>query len=232
MELQKDAVIVTHDGQAIGHLDRVAINPRSKEVTHLVVRKGMLFPVDKVIEISFVAEVTPERITLSPAVGDPEYLPLFQVKYYVGTNAPLPHESGQGKMYAPKGYWTAPAGDIGGFGALPVRGIPSSALPLPKIPPAGTELEVEQNIPDTTVALKEGARVVADDGAEVGHVVRIVADEATGRATHFLISTGKAHKAVPADWVGDVLAKEVQLLVGSDVVAQMDSYDVAGEIHI
>jgi sporulation protein YlmC with PRC-barrel domain len=35
MELQKDAMIVTHDGREVGQLDRVAINPRSKEVTHL-----------------------------------------------------------------------------------------------------------------------------------------------------------------------------------------------------
>src|SRR5688572_13657055 len=123
MDLRKDAMIVTHDGREIGHLDRVAINPRSKAVTHLVVRKGTLFPVDKVIEISYVGDVTPERITLSPEVGDPEYLPLFEVKYYVGTKAPLPRESGQGKMYAPKGYWTAPAGDFAGFGGVPVRGI-------------------------------------------------------------------------------------------------------------
>ena len=231
MELQKDAMIVTHDGREVGHLDRVAINPRSKEVTHLVVRKGTLFPVDKVIEMSYVGEVTPERITLRPEVGDPEYLPLFQVKYYAGTNAPLPRESGQGKMFAPKGYWTAPAGGFAELG-VPVRGIPSAALPLPKMPPPGTEVEVEQNIPDTTVALKEGARVLAEDGVNVGNVVRIMADEATGRATHFLISKGKDQKAVPADWLGEVQEKEVKLLVGSDVLDELANYEAPSETRI
>jgi sporulation protein YlmC with PRC-barrel domain len=222
MELQKDALIVTHDGREVGHLDRVAINPRSKAVTHLVVRKGKLFPVDKVIEMSYVGEVSPERITLLPELGDPEYLPPFKVKYYVGTNAPVAHDGGLGRLYAPRGYWTAPAGDIGG---LPVRGVPDAALPLPKLPPAGSELEVEKNVPDTTVALKEGARVVAEDGIAVGNVVRIVADAASGLATHFLVAKGGGHKALPADWMGEVKEKEVTLLVDSSVVDQMPDYE-------
>jgi sporulation protein YlmC with PRC-barrel domain len=227
MELQKDAMIVTHDGREVGHLDRVALNPRSKEVTHLVVRKGKLFPVDKVIEMMYVGEVTPERITLLPEVGDPEYLPPFQVKYYVATNAPLDRDGGLGRTFAPRGYWTAPAGDIGGLGGLPVRGIPSAALPLPKIPRPGEELEVEQNVPDTTVALKEGARVLAEDGSAVGNLVRIVAD-ATGAATHFIItggSLGQAHRAIPAAWIGDVKEREVTLLVGADVLDQLGDYE-------
>jgi uncharacterized protein YrrD len=229
MELQKDAMIVTHDGREVGHLDRVAINPRSKEVTHLVVRKGKLFPVDKVIEMTHVGEVTPERITLRAEAGDPDYFPLFQVKHYVGTNAPLAQDGGLGRTFAPKGYWTAPGGEIGGLGGVPVRGIPDAALPLPKIPPAGTELEVERNIPDTTVALKEGARVVTEDGAAAGSLVRIIADEVSGRATYFLLAKGSAHKAIPADWIAEVKEKEVLLLVGSDVLEQMSDYEESSE---
>lgn len=230
MDLQKDALIVTHEGREVGHLDRVAINPRSKEVTHLVVRKGKLFPVDKVVEMTYVGEITPDRITLKPEAGDPEYLPPFQVKYYVGTNAPLAPKDdlgGLGRTFAPKGYWTAPAGNIGGLGGVPLRGIPDSALPLPKIPPAGTEVEQEQNVPDTTVALKEGAKVVAEDGAAVGSLVRILADEATGRATHFVVAhgaVGQNHKAIPVEWVGDVQEKEVALLVSGDVLDQLEAY--------
>lgn len=230
MELQKDAMIVTHEGREVGHLDRVAINPRSKEVTHLVVRKGKLFPVDKVVEMTYVGEITPDRITLKPEAGDPEYLPPFEVKYNVGTNAPLAPKDdlgGLGRTFAPKGYWTAPAGNIGGLGGVPLRGIPDSALPLPKIPPAGTEVEQELNVPDTTVALKEGAKVVAEDGAAVGNLVRILADEATGRATHFVVghgALGQDHKAIPVEWVGDVQEKEVALLVSGDVLDQLEAY--------
>jgi sporulation protein YlmC with PRC-barrel domain len=225
MDLQKDAMVVTHDGQEVGRLDRVAINPRSKDVTHLVVRKGTLFPVDKVIEMMHVGEVTPERITLRPEVGDPKYLPPFEVKYYVGTNAPLARDGGLGRTFAPRGYWTAPGGSLGGVGGVPVRGIPDSAMPLPKIPPPGTEVEVEKNVPESTVALKEGARVVAEDGAEVGSLVRIMADEATGRAISFLVAHGSGHKAIPADWIGEVKEKEVSLLVDGGVVDQMADYE-------
>jgi sporulation protein YlmC with PRC-barrel domain len=232
MELQKDALIVTHDGKEVGHLDRVAINPRSKEVTHLVVRKGLLFPVDKVIEIMYVDQATPERITLRPEVGDPEYLPPFQVKYYVGTNAPVAKDGGLGRLFAPRGYWTAPGGQLGGSGVgVPVRGIPDSPTPLPNLPPAGAELEQETNVPDTTVALKEGARVLAEDGTPVGNVVRIVADTDTGRATHFVLARGAVsnnHIAVPTDWLGEVKEKEVRLLVEAEVVNQMSPLEEAG----
>lgn len=234
MELQKDALIVTHDGQEVGHLDRVAINPRSKDVTHLVVRKGLLFPVDKVIEMTYVDTVTPERITLRPEVGDPKYLPPFEVKHYVGTGAvtPVDTEGGLGRIFAPRGYWTAPGGEMGGLGGVPVRGVPESPTPVPKLPPEGTELEVAKNIPDTTVALKEGATVVSDKGEKVGSIARIVANEATGRATHFVLSTGALAnelKAIPVDWVEVVQEKEVRLLVETDVIEQMASYEGADE---
>ncbi len=224
MELNQDAMIVTHDGREIGRLDRVALNPRSKEVTHLVVRRGTLFPVDKVIEMTYVADVSPERITLSAEAGDPEYLPLFEVKHYVSTQASATASGGFGRSYAPKGYWHMPAG--GAIG-VPLRGVPDTALPAPQVPPAGRELQVEQNIPDTTVAVKEGARVLAEDGGHVGQVVRIVADETTERVTHLLVEQGtlsRAHKLIPVDWIGDVQEKELHLLVGSDVFEAVPDY--------
>ena len=226
MELQKDALIVTNDGREIGHLDRVAINPRSKEVTHLVVRKGLLFPVDKVIEMSYVAAVTPERITLSAKAGDPEYLPPFEVKHFVNTSDRTSARGGLGRSYAPQGYWYSPGGGAG-FG-VPVRGIPDAPLPTPGLPRAGEALQVEQNIPETTVALKEGARVVAEDGEMVGQIVRVFTDETTDRATRFLVAHGgrsSAHKAIPADWIGEITEKEVHLLVGSDVMAEVPNYE-------
>jgi uncharacterized protein YrrD len=234
MDLQKDALIVTHDGQEVGHLDRVAINPRSKDVTHLVVRKGLLFPVDKVIEIKYVDEVTPERITLRPEIGDPKYLPPFEVKRYVGTGAvtPVDTEGGLGRLFAPRGYWTAPGGEVGGLGGVPVRGIPESPTPVPKLPPEGTELQVEKNVPDTTVALKEGAAVLSEEGSKVGSIVRVVADATTGRATHFVLATGGFngdHKAIPVDWVDLVQEKEVRLLVDAGAIEQMSSYEEADE---
>ena len=72
MQFKQGASVYTSDGKDIGHIDRVVLNPRTKEVTHLVIRKGFLFSEDKLVPISLVAMGTGEGLTLRPDAGDLE----------------------------------------------------------------------------------------------------------------------------------------------------------------
>ena len=42
MQFKQGATVSTYDGKNVGHVDRVVLNPKTKEVTHIVVRKGLL----------------------------------------------------------------------------------------------------------------------------------------------------------------------------------------------
>jgi uncharacterized protein YrrD len=57
MKLEQDANVFTaHDGQ-IGQLDRVVIDPKTYKVTHIVIRKGLIFTHEKVVPISLIASM-------------------------------------------------------------------------------------------------------------------------------------------------------------------------------
>ena len=84
--------------------------------------------------------------------------------------------------------------------------------------------QTAQNIPEETVALKEGADVISADGDHMGDVERVLADPDSNQATHFLISKGlllKEKKLIPAAWVSRVTENEVYLAVGSKLVDRL-----------
>jgi hypothetical protein len=75
---------------------------------------------------------------------------------------------------------------------------------------------VDQNIPEGTVAMKEGARVISADGEHVGDVERVFTGIPNEQITHLLISRGKIKKTaklVPIDWVNTMNEDEVNLRV-------------------
>ena len=43
MQFKENARVITAGGQKVGRIDRVVLDPKSKELTHLVVKKGFLF---------------------------------------------------------------------------------------------------------------------------------------------------------------------------------------------
>ena len=58
MEIKRNAKVTTADGKDVGRVDRVVIDPQSKEVSHLVIRQGFLFTEDKVVPIDLVSAAT------------------------------------------------------------------------------------------------------------------------------------------------------------------------------
>jgi uncharacterized protein YrrD len=52
MQLVKNAEMLTADGDTIGRIERVMLNPDTQKVTHYVVRKGLLFSAEKVVPVN------------------------------------------------------------------------------------------------------------------------------------------------------------------------------------
>jgi hypothetical protein len=87
--------------------------------------------------------------------------------------------------------------------------------------------KTEKNIPEGTVALEEGAKVIGSDGKEVGDIERILTDPLEDRATHLLIAEGlllKDEKLIPTQWMTQVSEHEVHLSVGSAFVESLPEY--------
>jgi uncharacterized protein YrrD len=212
MQFKDGTNVYTADGDQVGRIDRVVIDPRTKEVSHVVVRKGLLFTEDKVVPLELIAGATEDMVTLRDDAGDLDVLPHFEESHYVPMS-----EADQATTYAPgyasPVYWYPPFGGAW-YGA-------------PVYPEVTYTTRTEQNIPEGTVGLKEGAKVVSADGDHVGNVERIFT---TGdRATHMLISQGllfKEKKLIPTLWISTITEDEVKLGVNSGMLERLPAYEM------
>jgi uncharacterized protein YrrD len=92
--------------------------------------------------------------------------------------------------------------------------------------------QVERNIPDGTVALEEGARVLTAEGRNAGKVERVLADGGAECVTHLLVSTGmltKEKKLVPINWVTTIGEHEIHLRVEKHALEALTDASIAIE---
>jgi len=217
MQFKEGAKVFKADGERVGTIDRVVIEPDTKEVTHLVVQKGFLFTEDKVVPMSLVGPATEDRVTLREDAGDLEKLPDFKETHYVwvGDGEAYPEQAG----YASPLYWYPPSGIVWWYPSYLSLGYPKP----PYVP------RTERNIPEGTVALEEGAEVISRDGEHVGDVERIFTEPQENRVTHILISEGlllKTRKLIPSRWIARVYEDQVNLRVGSRLLEGLEEYEL------
>ena len=207
VQFQKNATVVAANGQEVGSIERVVLSPESKMVTHIVVRKGSLLNrVDKVVPIDLIADITEDRIVLSDEAGDLESLPPFEeervVDKKIGLDQPPIFDSSSPELI----------------------GYPEPNIPVIPAPGEQYVTQMDQNIPEGTVALKEGAKVITADGQHVGKVERVLADLSADQVTHLLVSRGmfpKETKLIPMEWVTTMTDEEVYLGVEEDTVKEL-----------
>jgi uncharacterized protein YrrD len=204
--LQKNASVVNASGKQIGSLERVVIHPETKVITDIVIQGGGLFKKEyRVVPIDLVAETTENQIVLYNEAEDLESFPPFKEERIITENDQL---SSPGE--APKVIYG-------------VSGMVTTAVPNPEDQIA---TRVEQNIPEGTVALKEGAKVLTADDKHIGNVDRILADPSDERATHLIITQGlltKEKNLIPMEWVMMLGEESVHLNVTEAEINALDS---------
>ena len=221
MRFEQGADVYTAQGDQVGEIDRVVIDPKTNEVTHVVVKKGFLFTVDKVVPISLIGPTIEDRVTLRENAGELEALPDFEETHYVMPNKEVETQTtppGQAQQL----YWYPPTRTVwwhtGGY-----LGYPGFFYPIPPY-----VVQTERNIPEGTVALKEGAKVISADSEHVGDVETVLTDPQENRATHLVIAKGllsKERKLIPTSWISIVMSDEIHLAVGSSVIEALREYE-------
>lgn len=203
MEFESQAVVRTKDGLDVGHVERVVLDPESKEVTHVVLGKGVMEE-EKVIPLGLVGPSTEDGVTIRGEASELEHLLPFEEKHIVevGPSGPSSHAS-------------TPASPI-----FPGAGYGQPVVPLEPLTESGTRpvVEVTRNIPQGTVPLKIGAKVIASDGRTLGRLERVLTDGVTDHATDLVVARGfltKSRRRIPLDWVRHVGESRVELDVGS-----------------
>lgn len=210
--------VYSSDNEKIGTLHRVVMDPKSKEVTHIVVKEGLLFTEDKVVPMDLVGSVTEDRVSLQGSKEHLDELPAFEETHYVPPDA----SSEGGVASSESVYWYPPVDwSAGGYGKYPVTFYPQS-LYVEK---------TERNIPDGMIALAKGAKVIAADGEQVGNIETLITDPKDDRVTHVVISSGlllKEKRVVPAYWLSSVSDDEAHLSVESRLLERLPEYHPQG----
>lgn len=204
MDIRFESPVFSKDGQKVGELREVVVDPISREVTHLVVRQGLLFSDDRMLSMSEVAEADDQRITLTRNAAElEEQSGVFDEASYAtvpGTESDLPQR-----------IWTQPLGH-------------ASIIP-PGFRPG--DLSPDPPIPMEDVSLLQNSPVQCPDGTQVGTVQQVFVDK-NDRITHIVmrcIGVYDEFKLIPLDWIRGFQDNIVSLGVEEGVVRQLADYE-------
>lgn len=205
-QFQRNATVLSAEGRQVGSIERVVVNPETNVLTDIVVRTGTLFnQEEKVVPVGLIDETAEAQIVLREEAGMLEGCPPFKESHLVSEH-PGPTSSTQNKPQV-------------------MTEFPMFGTPLEPSQNEQVITRIEQNIPDGTVAMKEGAQVVTAEGKNVGSVERILVDPAVDQITHLLVSKGfivKDTKLIPIQWVMILGENEVHLRVKKDSVDALE----------
>lgn len=219
-QFTENAGVFDVNGDKVGTIDRVVIDPRTKQVTHVVIHEGVLFTESKVVPVEWLDYTTEEKIILKMSEENVDKLPPFKETHYIPWHETNMGGRAQPKAYAAPYYWYPPA-DVYWWGDPGYRTYFGF-----NEPPFATF--TEHHIPEGTVPLKEGAQVISADNEHVGDIEQVFADPDSDRATHFVISQGmifKDKKLVPTAWIDKLRTDKVYLDVDSEFLDRLANYN-------
>lgn len=212
MRLVTGADVYSSAGEKLGSLSRVILDPHTREVTHLVIEKGLLFTTKKLIPMSRVNPENEEMITLLSSEQKPEGFQDFEESHYVNidsTEIPTA-EVESSYWYPPTNHAWWRSGMQTAYPAMPIY-----------------TRKTTQNIPVGTVALEEGASVLSSDGKQAGNIEQLIVDPEDHRVTHLVISAGllfKERKLVPVPLISTIREQEVRRSVNSGTLERLPAY--------
>jgi len=145
IELGSD--IYGSDGEKLGVVDSLVVEPDTGEITSIVVRKGLFFPTDKILPASSATRVDDEGVHVNLTKDDVDQLTEYMDTEYV---------------WPPAGYY----GD-GGY-MWPATSTYTTDLMV--------DTEIEERNPGAII-LSEGTLVVSSDDEELGRITEMATDD-------------------------------------------------------
>jgi uncharacterized protein YrrD len=193
MKINIGSSVKTSEGDEIGHVERVILNPDSKEVDGLVVHRGLILTRDVIVPLSLVQSADQSGVHLRVGKDRLYELPDFVERHY----AARPGESSVVYPYTP-GSILFPLSPTYG-----VAGLPANYQPVAE----GTQE------PSGDVEVSEGTEVRAVDGT-IGTVDEVRTDPEADRVTAFSVRRGfglKRDVVIPIEFVDQVADNYIRL---------------------
>lgn len=213
LELQEDAMVRSPSGEDLGEIERFVINPSTREVSHVVVKQGVIFTEHRVVPVDLIDHVDAEGPVLSADV-DPDDLPPFETEHYVPvdqvTRDRVDSRLGDASM------WRYPTLTTGFYPAYPGIGIPY------RTEPQMTTVR-DFNIPKGTKVVDDQTPVESASGRVVGTVTEVVIDE-DDRLSHLAVAIDglEGDRIVPAHWIDSIAESRIVLAVGEESLRHLE----------
>lgn len=217
MQIEIDAKVVSKDGEQIGKVDRIVIDPESLEVLEIVTHKGLFSEEDRIIARSYIDSGDDKTVRLNIDASKVHELPMFASADYL-----TPEGSWDQVMYPKEGEeygytttaseaWMGGTTVVAGGGSgqyTQVQGYSIGASQL-----ADMSMQEVTNLPEDAVVLEHRADVLSADGKKLG-VVDDVAYDQDGKMTGLHVRSGvlRHHEAfAPANLVKSLTNHAVTL---------------------
>ena len=200
MQFKEDATVLTATGEKVGKLDRIVVDPVNRDVSHLVVTKGMLLPRDSLVPIEDVDGTPDEETVVLQEGARPERFAEYVADRYTTTD---------------------PSGSVGsrplggpGFVLYPIPGLPpgypgAAAAPSGATPPPSAR-------PTRAEPIQEDTKVLSVDGQKIGKVEEVITLD-DGSLDAIVAKSGilwfTRRRVIPAGWIREVRGGEVRLTV-------------------
>ncbi len=213
MNFKENAGVYTSDGKKIGKIDRVVVDPINEQVTHFVMKNGMLFQENKVVPVEHIHTAEHDRILLKQSEINPEDYPDFEKTMYIPVGGVEDFQQAKSRE-AQRMIWFHNRINIPWWKARP-----NSNFEKPLF-----VKETERSLPESAIPLNEGAEVIDAEGEGVGKIEEVYAEPDENRVTHVLLSQGlvfKDKKLIPNLWIKYIYEDLVRLSVKKDVIENL-----------
>ena len=212
MRLIQGADVYSSTGDKLGTLDRLVLDPNTREVTHIVIERRFLSTEHKIVDMDRVNSAIEDRIILLPPEESFDEFTDFEEAQYVNLDAT---EYPEGDVNS--SFWVPPT-NYAWWRASPQLSHPGTPV---------YRVNARDTLPEGTVALIEGAEVLSRDEKHVGEIEELIVEPEDDRVTHFVVREGllfKERKLVPVTWIARMEEKAVHLSVGAGTLEKLPEY--------
>ena len=182
MKIELGAKVVTAEGDEIGTIDKLILDPEGGDLHAIVVRKGLLFGRDIEIPIDAIHQRQGGTVRISFSKSELDRLETFNEGSYT---TPPPERSAE----FVSGYGYPAAGLLWpSRWSGPVSGEPYGHDAVGAVEDEVAAMHRAQDL--SNAVIKEGSDVRSRDGEKVGEVHQIVFDATSGRPTTLVVRKG------------------------------------------
>lgn len=187
MELELGQHILSSDGQDIGTIKHLILDPVGKQVKTFVVEKGWFLPDDVEIPLDAIQEQSEHGLTLRYSSEQSKALPRFAEGQYLPAVSEMPDSVTAypvGSLLLPNGYVSPPVSNSGFPLFMPILDGEIAT------PTSSQEEERLRQLDENNAVISIGDEVMSGDMEKVGEVHNVFFDSGTGRPTRLIVRHG------------------------------------------